>query len=131
MTRRLISSGSHFETLAGYSRAVVDGDWVFVSGTTGYDYATGAIASQAGDQAAQALRNIEAALDQAGAALADVVRVRIYIAERADFADVAAVLGRRFGDIRPANTTVIAALVAPEMKVEIEVTALRRGAGAG
>ena len=95
MTRRAISSGSRFEELAGYARAVADGEWVFVSGCTGYDYATGAIADDAVAQTEQALTNIEAALRQADASLADVVRVRVYLVERADFERVAPVIGAR------------------------------------
>jgi enamine deaminase RidA (YjgF/YER057c/UK114 family) len=123
MARRLISSGSSFEELAGYSRAVVDGEWVFVSGTTGFDYAKGIIAEDVAAQAEQALRNIDAALAEAGAMLADVVRIRVYLAERADFDVVAPIVGNWFRDIRPANTTVVSALVDPRMKIEIEVTA--------
>ncbi|MBL8839263.1 MAG: RidA family protein [Alphaproteobacteria bacterium] len=124
--RKLISSGSAFEAQAGYSRAVVDGDDVFVSGTTGFDYATMAIAPDAKAQTEQIFRNIEAALAQAGASLADVVRVRIHLVDAADFPAVSAVVGAKFRDIRPANTTVISGLVDPRMKVEIEVTARKR-----
>ncbi len=128
MARRLISSGSRFEELAGYSRAVADGDWVFVSGCTGFDYASGAIADDAAAQAEQAFVNVEAALAEAQSGLGDVVRVRVYLAERGVFEPVAAVLRRRLSDIRPANTTVVCGLVDPRMKVEIEVTARRRPA---
>ncbi len=121
--RRLISSGSHFEELAGYSRAVVDGEWVFVSGCTGFDYATGDISGDVVEQTRQTFRNIDAALAQAGAAPADVVRVRVYLAARDDFLRVAPVVGDYFRDIRPANTTVVAGLADERMKVEIEVTA--------
>ena len=124
--RKLISSGSAFEAQAGYSRAVVDGNDVFVSGTTGFDYATMAIAPDAAAQTEQIFRNIEAALAQAGASLADVVRVRIHLVDAADFPAVSAVVGAKFRDIRPANTTVISGLVDPRMKVEIEVTARKR-----
>ena len=124
--RKLISSGSAFEAQAGYSRAVVDGADVFVSGTTGFDYATMAIAPDAAAQTEQIFRNIEAALAQAGASLADVVRVRIHLVDAADFPAVSAVVGAKFRDIRPANTTVISGLVDPRMKVEIEVTARKR-----
>lgn len=126
MTRRLISSGSSFETIAGYSRAVVDGDWVFVSGTTGFDYAAGTIAEDAVAQTEQTFVNINKALAEADASLADVVRVQVTLTNAADFARVAPVLGRHFAGIRPANTTVVAGLVDPRMKVEIEVTARRR-----
>ncbi len=130
MARQRISSGSSFEALAGYSRAVVDGSWVFVSGTTGFDYAAGTIAADVAAQTEQAFANLAAALAQAGASLADVVRVRIYLAERADFETVAPIVGRHFAGIRPANTTVVCALVDARMKIEIEVTALKGEAGA-
>ena len=123
--RRLISTGSSFEELAGYSRAVVDGDWVFVSGCTGFDYASGDIADDVVEQTHQTFRNVEAALAEAGCGLADVVRVRVFVAAREDFARVAPILGAHFRDVRPANTTVVAALVDERMKVEIEVTARR------
>ncbi len=124
--RRLISSGSAFEKLAGYSRAVVDGDWVFVSGTTGFDYASGEISPDVAEQTRQTFRNIEAALAQADAGLADVVRIRVFLAERDDFATVAPIVGEHLKDVRPANTTVVAPLVDSRMKIEIEVTA-RKG----
>jgi enamine deaminase RidA (YjgF/YER057c/UK114 family) len=126
MTRRLISSGSSFEAIAGYSRAVVDGDWVFVSGTTGFDYATGAIADDVVAQAEQIFVTLAKALGEAGASLADVVRVRVVLTEAADFEPVARVLGRHFAETRPANTTIVAGLVDPRMKVEIDVTARRQ-----
>ena len=127
MSRRLIASGSPWEELAGYSRAVVDGDWVFVSGTVGVDRATGALPDSAEAQADRALDIIEAALGEAGAALADVVRVRAYVPERGDVPAVSAVLKRRLGHARPANTTVCCPLAVDGAKVELEVTA-RRGA---
>lgn len=123
MTRKLISSGSSFEELAGYSRAVIDGEWVFVSGTTGFDYAAGAISDDVAEQTEQTFRNIVSALGKADATLADVVRVRIFIAMRDDFETVAKVVGKHFREIRPANTTVVCALCDERMKVEIEVTA--------
>lgn len=126
MSRRLISGGSDFEAVAGYSRAVVEGDWVFVSGTTGFDYAAGTIAEGVEAQVRQTIRNIEWALREAGADLADVVRARYYLARQEDWPTVASVLGDTFGDIRPAATCVICALVDPRMKVEIEVTARNR-----
>jgi enamine deaminase RidA (YjgF/YER057c/UK114 family) len=129
VSRRRISSGSPFEALAGYSRAIVDGEWVFVSGTTGFDYASGAIADDVAEQTRQTFRNIETALADAGATLADVVRVRIFLAAREDFERVAPIVGEHFRDVRPANTTVIAPLVDPRMRVEIEVTARKRGDG--
>jgi enamine deaminase RidA (YjgF/YER057c/UK114 family) len=124
--RRLISSGSSFEELAGYPRAVVDGDWVFVSGCTGFDYGTGVIDDDVEAQTRQSFRNVEAALAEAGFGLGDVVRVRIFVADRDDFARIAPVVGEHFRDVRPANTTVVAALVDERMKVEIEVTARKK-----
>ena len=125
MARRRISSGSGFEELAGYSRAVADGPWVFVSGTTGFDYATGEIADDPVEQTRQTFRNIETALAEAGASMADVVRVRIYLASADIFAAVAPVVGEYCRPARPANTTVVAPLVDARMKIEIEVTAYR------
>ena len=124
--RRLISSGSRFEAEIGYSRAVVDGDWVFVSGTTGFDYATMAIAPDVRDQAVQALRNIAAALDEAGRSAADVVRVRYILPDAADFEPCWPVLREWFGAVRPAATMIAAGLADARMKIEIEVTARRR-----
>ena len=128
MVRR-ISSGSPFEARIGYSRAVVDGDMVHVSGTTGYDYTTMSMPEDVGAQARNALATIAGALGQAGASLADVVRVRYYLADRAHMDALIAVTGEVFGEIRPAATMVVCGLVAPEMKLEIEATA-RVGAGA-
>ena len=125
MTRRLISSGSPFEEVAGYSRAVAEGDWVFVSGTSGYK--DGKIADDVASQARQAVDTIAAALAEAGASLADVVRVKAYVTEASFFQAIAPVLGAAFKGIRPANTTIVCGLVDPQMKVEIEVTALKRG----
>ncbi len=126
MTRRLISSGSTFEERIGYSRAVVDGEWVFVSGTTGFDYAAMTISDDLLVQAEQCLRNIEAALRSAGASLADVVRVTYILPRAADFEPCWPVLRRFFGEIRPAATMISAGLADPRMKIEIEVTARRR-----
>ncbi len=123
--RRLISSGSRFEDLAGYSRAVVDGDWVHVSGTTGYDYAAHTIADDVVAQTHQCFRNIAAALAEAGASLNDVVRARYYLTDHAHFKDVAPIFGEYFATARPAATAVIVQLVDPAMKIEIEVTAHR------
>jgi len=128
--RRLISSGSPFEAEAGYSRAVVDGEWVFVAGTTGFDYATMTIVEDPAEQARQALRNITAALAEAGASLADIVRVRYYVPNLADWPAIVLVLGEVFGRIRPAATALVCGLVDPRMKIEIEVTARRDSAGA-
>lgn len=124
--RWTITTGSRFEEMAGYSRAVVDGEWVFVSGTAGYDFATGTIAGEAAAQARQALATIAATLAQADAALADVVRVRVYIRDREDVEAVSRILGAAFADPRPTNTTILCGFATPEMKVEIEVTALVR-----
>ena len=124
--RKLISSGSSFEKIAGYSRAVVDGDWIFVSGTTGFDYSKMSIPRGVTAQTEQCFTNIAAALAKAGGSLADVVRVRIFLAKRADFAAVAPIVGRHFAKIRPANTTLVTGFVDPRMKIEIEVTARRR-----
>lgn len=128
MSRRVISSGSRFEEMAGYSRAVVDGDWVFVSGTAGYDFAAGTISDDAAEQARQALRTIGAALAEAEAGLADIVRVRVYVSDREHIGPVSAVLRETFAwPLKPANTTIVCGFATPEMKVEIEVTARRRG----
>lgn len=124
MTRRLISSGSSFEEVAGYSRAVAQGPWVFVSGTSGYK--DGQIADDVASQAQQSLENIAAALAQAEASLADVVRVVAYVTDASYFEAIAPVLGRAFKGVRPANTTVVCGLVDPRMKVEIQVTALKQ-----
>ena len=129
MPRTLISSGTPFEALASFSRAVVDGDMVYVSGTTGMDRESGTFPSNAADQTRLALRHIETALAEAGASLADVLRVIVYITDRDDLMPVCEVIGEAFRDIRPANTTVIAQLALAEMKVEIEVTARRGSAG--
>ena len=125
MPRRLITSGSTFEAEIGYSRAVVDGEWVFVSGTTGFDYSTMTISADVVAQAEQCLRNIEQALSNAGASLADVVRVTYIVPNVADFKPTWPVLRKYFGDIRPAATMISAGLADPRMKIEIEVTARR------
>jgi len=126
MSRRLISSGSTFEALIGYSRAVVEGDWVFVSGTTGFDYATMTMSDNVVEQCRQAMRNIEAALSEAGASMADVVRVHYILPRRGDFEPCWPVLKQYFGEVRPAATMIEAGLSDPRMKIEIEVTARRR-----
>jgi enamine deaminase RidA (YjgF/YER057c/UK114 family) len=126
--RRLISSGSTFEAAIGYSRAVVDGDWIFVSGTTGFDYKAMTISSDAREQAEQTMRNIGAALRDAGADFPDIVRVRYILPDAADFEPCWPVLRRYFGDVRPAATMIVAGLADARMKIEIEVTA-RRAAG--
>lgn len=126
MTRRLISSGSTFEKEIGYSRAVVDGEWIFVSGTTGFDYAAMTIADDIVTQADQCLRNIESALAQAGASLRDVVRVTYIVPKGDEFQQCWPTLRKYFGDVRPAATMISAGLADSRMKIEIEVTA-RRG----
>jgi enamine deaminase RidA (YjgF/YER057c/UK114 family) len=126
MTRRLISTGSPFEKTAGYSRAVVDGEWCFVSGTTGYDYTTMTMPETVEQQTRNCLATIAAALEEGGFALADVVRAHYYVTDRAYVARVFPILGEHFGDIRPAATMIVCQLNEPEMKIEIEVTALRR-----
>lgn len=126
MARRLISSGSPFEQEIGYSRAVVDGDWVFVAGTTGFDYATMRISEDVGEQAEQCLRNIATALQAAGATLADVVRVTYIVPDASDFPPCWPALRQAFGEIRPAATMIAAGLADPRMKIEIEVTARKR-----
>ncbi len=131
MTRRLISSGSPFEAQIGYSRAVVEGDWVFVSGTTGFDYASMSIADDVVAQTEQCLRNIDAALQQAGASFSDIVRVRYLLPVAADFEATWPVLRRWFGEVRPAATMISAGLLDPRMKIEIEVTARIRAVAEG
>jgi enamine deaminase RidA (YjgF/YER057c/UK114 family) len=125
VARKLISSGSSFEKAAGYSRAVVDGEWVFVSGTTGFDYAKMAISEDLAEQVRQTLRNIAAALEQAGSSLRDVVRANYIVPNPADWPGIVPILGEHFGEIRPASTAIIAGLVDPRMRIEIEVTARR------
>jgi len=126
MTRKLISSGSTFERDIGYSRAVAVGDWVFVSGTTGFDYAKMTISGDIAAQAEQCLKNIEAALQQAGASLADVVRVVYVLPDASQFDKCWPVLRKHFGEVRPAAMMISAALADPRMKIEIEATALKQ-----
>jgi enamine deaminase RidA (YjgF/YER057c/UK114 family) len=123
--RRLISSGSPFEAAIGYSRAVVDGPWIFVSGTTGFDYRTMTISEDVAEQAEQALRNIGEALSQAGSSYADVVRVRYILPNATDFESCWPILRRYLGEVRPAATMIQAGLSDPRMKIEIEATARR------
>lgn len=127
MTRTLISSGSPFEEQIAYSRAVVQGDWIFVSGTTGFDYSTMSISPMVEAQAKQCLENISQALQKAGASLADVVRVTYILPNGSDFERCWPVLREYFGDVRPAATMISAQLLDPRMLIEIEVTALRQG----
>ena len=124
--RKLISSGSTFEKDIGYSRAVVDGDWVFVSGTTGFDYRTMTIADDVASQTEQCLKNIEAALAEAECSMRDVVRVRYILPNGDDFPQSWPILRKYFGDVRPAATMISAGLADSRMRIEIEVTA-RRG----
>ncbi|MEO1609381.1 MAG: RidA family protein [Pseudomonadota bacterium] len=123
MTRRLIGSGSTFESEIGYSRAVVDGDWIFVSGTTGFDYASMTISEDITEQCVQTLRNIEAVLREADASFADVLRVHYILADRDDWPACWPVIRDIFQDIRPTSTMFVAGLQDPRMKIEIEVTA--------
>jgi enamine deaminase RidA (YjgF/YER057c/UK114 family) len=129
MSRRLISTGSPFEKAAGYSRAVIDGDLAFVSGTTGYDYATMTMPADVTSQTRNCFKTIEAALKEGGFAMADIVRATYYITNAAEADAVFAVCGENLGEIRPAATIlIVAGLYKPEMKIEIEVTAKRRTA---
>lgn len=125
MGRRLISSGSSFEREIGYSRAVVEGDWIFVSGTTGFDYATMTIPDDVLAQATQCMKNIAVVLAQAGATMEDVVRVRYILPRREDFRKCWPVLAKYFGKARPAATMLQAGLLEERILIEIEVTALR------
>jgi enamine deaminase RidA (YjgF/YER057c/UK114 family) len=127
MPRRLISSGSTFEKEIGYSRAVVDGDWIFVSGTTGFDYESMTISDDVAVQTEQCLRNIQSALEQAGASLRDVVRVTYVVPNAADFPACWPTLRKFFGETRPAAMMISAGLADPRMRIEIEVTARRGG----
>lgn len=125
MQRRLISSGSTFEAQIGYSRAVVVGDWVFVSGTTGFDYSRMVIPEDLLEQTDQCLRNIESALKEADASMKDVVRVHYILPDASQFEKTWPILRKYFGDVRPAATMISAGLADPRMKIEIEVTALK------
>ena len=123
MPRKLIGSGSSFEAAIGYSRAVVDGEWIFVSGTTGFDYSTMSIADDLVEQTEQCLKNIESALREADATLANVVHVLYIVPDAAQFEQCWPVLRRCFGTVRPAATMISAGLADPRMKIEIQVTA--------
>lgn len=127
MTRTLISSGSPFEAQVGYSRAVVDGDWCWVAGSTGYDPDTRVMPGAVTEQAANALKVIKAALAEGGFSLSDAVRVTYYITDAGYWDEIIPVLGVAFGEIRPAATCIVCGLIKSEMKIEIEVTAKRRG----
>lgn len=124
--RKLISSGSAFEEMVGYSRAVVDGDWIFVSGTTGFNYNDMSIADDIIEQTTQCLKNIESALQQAGSGMHDIVRVLYLVPDAKEFEKCWPVLKKHFGEIRPAATMISAGLADARMKIEIEVTALRQ-----
>ena len=124
--RKLISSGSTFEAAIGYSRAVIDGEWMFVSGTTGFDYATMKISDDVAEQADQTFRNIKAAMEQGGFQLADIVRVHYLLPNAEDFEKCWPVLQKYLGDVRPAATMFAAGLADKRMKIEIEVTAKKR-----
>jgi enamine deaminase RidA (YjgF/YER057c/UK114 family) len=129
MSRRLIFTGSPFEKAAGFSRAVIDGDFAFIAGTTGYDYATMTMPVDVTSQTRNCFKTIEVSLRDGGFAMADIVRATYYVTDVDDTDAVFAVCGENLGDIRPAATIlVVAALLKPEMKVEIEVTAKRRTA---
>jgi enamine deaminase RidA (YjgF/YER057c/UK114 family) len=129
MPRQLISSGSPFELDMAYSRAVVDGEWVFVSGTTGFDYTSMTISDNVVDQAEQCFKNIAAALEQAGSGLQDVVRINYILPVVSEFPSCWPVMRKYLGDVRPAATMISAGLVDPRMRIEIEVTARKRSAG--
>ena len=123
MPKRWVSSGSEFEEKIGYARAVVDGDYVFVSGTTGYDYGSMTIAEDAVSQAEQCMRNIAEALEEAGSSLDDVVRVHYIFPDREDFEPCWPVFRRFLGSARPAATMFVAGLLDDRMRLEVEVTA--------
>ena len=127
LERELISSGSPFERKIGYSRAVVAGDWVFVSGTTGFDYAAMTISDNVVEQTEQCFSNLAGVLDQAGSSFADVVRANYILTRREDFEPIWPVLQRYLGEVRPASTMIVAGLADPRMLMEIEVTALKSG----
>jgi enamine deaminase RidA (YjgF/YER057c/UK114 family) len=126
MTRTQISSGSRFEAEIGYSRAIVDGDWIWVSGTTGFNYETMTISDNVTEQAEQTFRNIKAAMEKAGFSLGDVVRATYIFPNAADFEPCWPVLRKYFGETRPASTAIVAGLADPRMKIEIEVTGKNR-----
>jgi len=125
MTRTLISSGSPFEKQVGYSRAVVQGDWCFVAGTTGYDPETREMPESVTAQARNALLVVERAMAEGGFALSEIIRATYYITDAAYWEEIGSVLGAVFGEIRPAATCIVCGLIKPEMKIEIEVTAMR------
>ena len=124
--RKLISSGSTFEADIGYSRAVVAGEWCFVSGTTGFDYSNMSISDDVTVQADQIFRNIASALEKAGFSMSDIVRVHYLFPNVDDFKPCWTVMKKYLGDVRPAATMFVAGLADPRMKIEIEVTATKR-----
>ena len=126
MSRKLLSTGSDFEKTAGYSRAVVQGDWCFVSGTTGYDYQTMAMPDDIQTQTENCLATIRETLEKADFAIEDIVRVNYYVTKALMADDVFPIVGKCFADVRPAATMIVCDLIRPEMKIEIEVTALKR-----
>lgn len=128
MSRKLISSGSTFEEQIGYSRAVVQGPFVFVSGTTGFNYETMTIEDGVTEQAEQCLRNIDDALRKAGSSLADVARVTYVLPNRQDFESCWPILRKYFGQVRPAAMMISAQLLDPRIRIEIEVTAIKQSA---
>jgi enamine deaminase RidA (YjgF/YER057c/UK114 family) len=126
MPRQLISSNSKFEAEACYSRAVVDGDYVFVAGTTGFDYSTMTISADVAEQTRQTFRNIEAALQNAGSSLKDAVRATYYVVDVNDWPKIYSVFKEFLAESRPAATSIVCGLIDPRMKIEIEITARRR-----
>jgi enamine deaminase RidA (YjgF/YER057c/UK114 family) len=126
MTRRQISSGSKFEAEIGYSRAIVDGDMMWVSGTTGFNYETMTISEDVAEQADQTFRNIKSAMEKAGFGLDDVVSTTYIFPRAEDFEPCWPVFRKYFGETRPAATAIIADLIDPRMKIEIQVTAKKR-----
>lgn len=129
MSRQLISSGSTFEQEIGYSRAVVDGNWIFVSGTTGFDYSKMTISDDLVEQTEQCLKNIQEALTKVGASMQNVVRVTYVLPNAADFPDCWPTLRKYFGEVKPAAMMISAGLSDPRMRIEIEVTARRATGG--
>lgn len=127
MARQLISTGSPMEKEAGYSRALVDGDWCFVSGTTGYDYSKMEMPDDVKDQAHNCFRTIRTSLSEAGFEMEDIVRIKYYVTSREYADEVFPLFGHYLGDIRPAATLIVCQLLKEEMKIEIEVTAKKRG----
>ncbi|MEM1160044.1 MAG: RidA family protein [Pseudomonadota bacterium] len=127
MTRRNISSGSTFEETYAYSRAVVQGDWCFMAGTTGYDYATMTMPENPAEQTRNIFNTISGVLEEAGFSMADIVRIQVTVPDAQHWLDSAEVVREFLGDVRPANTTVVGDLMTPEMKIEIEATAYKGG----